>query len=272
MLLGCKVDHGKVEASIGDDMKAKGLALKSITCPADRKVKVGDKFDCTGEDASGKKLTWHVTQTEGGGAAWELEGHLVNQAAVGDSIEKKIDEKADVKCPAQTSVLGPGDSFLCDVDVGGKTIKVKIEDGAKADEYRWSLQGTLISQQEIGESMSKKLGATVAVTCPNKLTAVDAGDTFVCDLVVEDQKAKVKVTGGDHRFSWEILVATVLNQQTVGDNIEKQIHKSADVKCPAKVMIAKKGDTFTCDVDVQGRARKVNIVVGDNSTYTWKLR
>ena len=25
-----------------------------------------------------------------------------------------------MKCPAQTSVLGPGDSFVCDVDVGGK--------------------------------------------------------------------------------------------------------------------------------------------------------
>lgn len=141
---GCKVDKAKVEKSITDECASKGIKLKSVACPADVKAKKGDKFDCKGETEDGDNVVFHVTQTDGAGSIeWTLDGQILHQAKIGDSLEAAIDEKvhvkADVKCPDKSIILLPGKSFVCDATVDGQTKKVDItlsEDGG----YSWKVR------------------------------------------------------------------------------------------------------------------------------------
>jgi hypothetical protein len=140
----CTIDKKKLESAITDECKAKGITLKSVDCPADRKAKKGDTFDCKGETEDGDKVVFHVTQSDGGGnIEWKLDGQILNQAKVGDSLEKAIDEKAhvkaDVKCPEKTIILLQGKSFKCDATVDDKTKKVEITLG-EGDSYSWKVQ------------------------------------------------------------------------------------------------------------------------------------
>lgn len=140
---GCTIDKKKLESSITAECKAKGITLKSVDCPGDRKAKKGDAFDCNGETEDGDKVVFHVTQLDGGAIEWKLDGQILNQAKVGDSLEKAIDEKthvkADVKCPEKTIILLKGKSFTCDATVDDKTKKVDITLG-EGDSYSWKVQ------------------------------------------------------------------------------------------------------------------------------------
>lgn len=141
---GCKVDKAKLEKSITDEFTAKGIKLKSVDCPADVKAKKGETFDCKGETDEGDKIVLHVTMTDSAGSIeWKLDGQILDQAKIGDSLEAAIDEKvhvkADVKCPEKTIILLPGKSFVCDATVDGETKKVDIttaEDGG----YSWKVR------------------------------------------------------------------------------------------------------------------------------------
>jgi hypothetical protein len=128
-LLGCetKLDKGKLEGSITDACKAKGLELKSVDCPAERKAKKDDTFDCKGESKDGDKLVFHVTQTsDKGDIEWKLDGAILDVAKLGDSIESKIGKGADVKCPSKTIVLAKGKSLECKLSFEGKEAQVKL--------------------------------------------------------------------------------------------------------------------------------------------------
>jgi hypothetical protein len=136
---GCNIDHSKVEDSIRQGLKEKGVNLKSVDCPADRRIKKGDTFDCTGVDEGGQHLVFTVTQGDGGNVNWKLDGMIINQAKLGDSIEHKVGKAADVKCPEKTVILKPGQSFTCDVDVDGKTHKVLITLQDKEGNVAWKI-------------------------------------------------------------------------------------------------------------------------------------
>jgi hypothetical protein len=123
---GCTVDHAKLEDSIRTELKEKGVNLKSVDCPSGRSIKSGDTFDCTGVEGSGQHLLFIVTQGEERSLSWKLDGMIINQAKVGDSVEHQVGKGADVKCPEKTMILKPGQSFTCDVDFDGKTRKALI--------------------------------------------------------------------------------------------------------------------------------------------------
>ncbi len=142
LLAGCTLDHGKIEGSIRDELKAKGVAMKSVTCPTGVSIKKGDQFDCSGEDDEGEKLTFHVEQTDSGGQiSWKLEGAIINPEKLGDLIEKKIHEKADVKCPQKTRILKKDQSFTCDVTVEGQTHKVTLVAEDNDGNVKWKIDG-----------------------------------------------------------------------------------------------------------------------------------
>jgi Domain of unknown function (DUF4333) len=141
---GCTVDKKKVEGSITDEFKSKGIKLKSVDCPANQKAKKGETFDCKAETDDGDKLTIHVTLNDNmGSLEWKLDGKILEEAKVGHSLEKAIDDKAhvkaDVTCPDKTIVLLSGKSFTCDATIDGKSKKVDITLG-EDDNYTWKIQ------------------------------------------------------------------------------------------------------------------------------------
>lgn len=137
---GTKIDHAKVEDSIKKGLKDKNVTLKSVSCPEGRAAKTGDSFDCTGIDEGGQHLVFTVTQNDDhGNIAWKLDGMIIDQAKIGDSIEHKVGKAADVKCPGKTVILKPGQSFTCPVDVEGKTHSVLITLTDKDGNVSWKI-------------------------------------------------------------------------------------------------------------------------------------
>ena len=129
LVAGCgKLDNKKIEDNIKSTLKGKGITMKSIDCPTDRKLKSGDKFTCTGESDDGTKCTFDVEQTDGSGdIKWNLRGSILQADDLGDSIEKKMGENVDVQCPDTTIILPKGKTIDCDVVVDGKKEKVAIK-------------------------------------------------------------------------------------------------------------------------------------------------
>ena len=69
----CTLDHEKIESHIREKVKERGVTLKSITCPKDRKIAAGDKFECDIEADNGEKGKVAVEQTDDKGSIkWEV--------------------------------------------------------------------------------------------------------------------------------------------------------------------------------------------------------
>jgi hypothetical protein len=126
---GCmNLDAKKLEDNIKDTLKEKDVTLKSLTCPKDRKMKNGDKFTCDGETEEGDKVVFDVEQTSSSGdIKWNLRGAIIQADDLGDSIEAKIGETADVKCPDKAMILPKGKKITCDVVIEGKKDKVQLK-------------------------------------------------------------------------------------------------------------------------------------------------
>ena len=129
LFVGCmNLDAKKLEDNIKDTLKDKGVTLKSLTCPKDRKMKTGDKFTCDGETDDGDKVVFDVEQTSSSGdVKWNLRGAIIQADDLGDSIESKIGSSADVKCPDKAMILPKGKKLTCDVVVDGKKDKVELK-------------------------------------------------------------------------------------------------------------------------------------------------
>ncbi len=122
-----RLDAKKIEKSIGSEFEAKDIKLRSITCPANVPIKQGDKFDCEASDSEGQSLVVHVEQTDNAGSiSWKLDGMIINMQKVGDSIEAKVGQSADVKCPEMNMILRVNESFTCDATIAGGPHKVAI--------------------------------------------------------------------------------------------------------------------------------------------------
>jgi hypothetical protein len=138
---GCsKLDSKVLENAIVTALKAKGVGLKSITCPPDRPLKQGDEFTCSGVDGDDQALTFHVSQTDSVGSThWEVDGVIVDQQKKGDSIESKIGESADVRCPPKVVVMKVGAAFSCPVQVEGAMHVVEITIDNDKTDVHWKI-------------------------------------------------------------------------------------------------------------------------------------
>jgi hypothetical protein len=130
-LVACtnQIDSSKVEASIHETSKTKGLPLASISCPAGVKIEKGRTFKCNVTDAQGTAATVTVTMTDNDGTiSWDLDGKMVDMKKLGDDMEAKISaaggKDVDVKCPSKTFIAKKGCKFTCDATAGTDTLKI----------------------------------------------------------------------------------------------------------------------------------------------------
>lgn len=118
LVSGCKekVDRAEMEKLVRETLEEKGIKVKSVTCPADRPRKVGDRFACDGELADGSKFVGNVTQTEEGYKS-SIVGRIMDLGLLAKELS---DPKEDVKveCPAKKLLLRKGDTFKCTVLIG----------------------------------------------------------------------------------------------------------------------------------------------------------
>jgi hypothetical protein len=127
-------------------------------------------------------------------------------------------------------------------------------------------------EQEI-ETFLKSKGVTIkSVDCPPD-RPLKKDDTFTCSGIDADNEAlvfRVKQTDGHGAIFWE-MDGMLINQQKVGDGIERQVGTKVDVQCPEKSLIMKVGSSFTCPVLVKGKTEHVLLtLVNDKGDVTWK--
>jgi hypothetical protein len=139
---GCTtLDDKKIEDAIQTDLAGKGIKVKTFDCPEGRPLRTGDKFDCSAVDQDNRTLIFHVEQTNDSGSInWKMEGVILEEAKLGDSIEAKIGQAADVQCPAKTIILKVGDSFTCPVLIGSDRQKVTLTLTSEKGDVAWKVQ------------------------------------------------------------------------------------------------------------------------------------
>ena len=142
LMMACSLDNKKIEESIRSTIKDKGITMKSVSCPTGQKASVGSKFECTGETDDGGKLKFQVEVTGSDGSIkWELEGKILDMKKLGDSIEKKVHESADVTCPDKSLVVKKGDVVDCTVEIDGKKDKLQIKALDNDGNVEWKVKG-----------------------------------------------------------------------------------------------------------------------------------
>lgn len=123
-----RIDHSKVEQSIKDELKTKGVTMASVTCPDKITAKAGGTFDCTGTDDQGTNAKFTVTMKDDQGSIeWKLDGKIIDMKKLGDGMESKIaaaGKPIDVKCPEKSMIAKKGCQFACDATDGHDTVKI----------------------------------------------------------------------------------------------------------------------------------------------------
>ena len=133
----------------------------------------------------------------------------------------------------------------------------------------FTLMACTLDNKKIEDSIRttiKDRGITMkTVACPSGQKS-SVGSKFECTGETEDGgklKFQVEVTGAGGDIKWE-LEGKILDLKKLGDMVEKQVHESADVTCPEKSMVVKKGDVVECDVEIEGKKQKLEIKAVDN--------
>ncbi len=127
---GITIDHEKAQRMVVDDLSGTGdqISARSAVCPEDVDAEKGETFDCTvtWEDGGRGSATVHIDSDEG---AVSFDNDDVTfpaaridaaetEAFVRDNLTFTSGERAVVDCPDGV-VSTPGETFRCDLDVGG---------------------------------------------------------------------------------------------------------------------------------------------------------
>lgn len=132
---GCKqkLSKEKVEGVVKSAFADQASQMKSVSCPEDREIKVGDELECTGELASGAKFTAKVKVTdEQGQVSVKIPG-LVNPKALAAELGPKVG--GTVKCPENLVIVTKGSTLDCELTAGGATKKLVLT--AEDDQGGW---------------------------------------------------------------------------------------------------------------------------------------
>ena len=120
--LGCTLtaDKAEVEKVVKDGLKAKGLELKTVSCPDKLAPKKGESFDCTAtddEDVAGKiKITW------GEGTKFDMDavtalGLEKAGTQMNDVLGQQVNSKVTIQCPSKFIFIKEGRKWTCDATV-----------------------------------------------------------------------------------------------------------------------------------------------------------
>jgi len=121
----------KLEGLIQTDLAKKGIATKSVTCPAE--AETAKAFDCEVATSDGSKMPMHVT-IAGDTASWKADVAVLDPKKIEEFIEeqfqKQMKKKVEARCAPGLLLKKPGETFTCQaVDKskpGGKPMQVTV--------------------------------------------------------------------------------------------------------------------------------------------------
>lgn len=125
-------------------------------------------------------------------------------------------------------------------------------------------------EQQAKTAIARDVGVpVVSVACPKGVEAKE-GATFTCEATAADgSKATVRVVQTDGEGNVRIS-AQLVNIPSIEDELAKQISGDAKVDCPDSLIVARKGESFTCDAaDGDGKTGRIRVTFeNDQGRFT----
>lgn len=131
-----RLDSNVVQSTIQEQFAQQaGISVRSVACPQNVAIKVGNKFNCTVTASNGKTIEAVVTQTnEQGGFTWNATNGLISYDKVEGLIKKGLQEQESLavtpSCgtPQTRYIIAyAGEKFDCSAtDPNGRKIPIKV--------------------------------------------------------------------------------------------------------------------------------------------------
>lgn len=125
-------------------------------------------------------------------------------------------------------------------------------------------------EKQAQKAIAEDIGVRVAsVDCPDDVEAKE-GATFTCTATGADgSTATVRVVQTDDEGNVRIS-AQLVNIPSVEDELAKQVGGKAKVDCPDSLIVARKGESFTCDAtDEEGKTGQIRVTFeNDQGRFT----
>ncbi len=121
-------------------------------------------------------------------------------------------EVSKVECPRPTTAPKAGDTFTCNADVEGHTVRVEVK--VRDDDYNvdFTTLDAVFDLKDaarvLAQEVSTELGFPVTVSCGEGLKVVAIGESLECTAADSDgDERTVRLTAGgvDEGDHWEVL-------------------------------------------------------------------
>jgi len=139
----------------------------------------------------------------------KLESHITDK--LNDTYSDISRQVADVDCPRQSD-LKSGDSFICNADVDGSTVRVQVTATDDDNHVDFHTLDTVFDLQRTASGLAREIsedrGFAVTVTCGEGLKVVEVGGSFECtaaDRSGDTRAVKITAGGPDNGDRWEII-------------------------------------------------------------------
>ncbi len=146
---GITIDHEKAQQMVVENLSGKGdqISARSAVCPDDVDAEKGETFACTvaWEDGGRGSVTVHIDSDDGDVSfdnddvtfpAARIDA-AETEAFVRDNMTFKTGERAVVDCP-DGIVSTPGETFRCDLDVGGSKGTITLHIVSREGDVRFT--------------------------------------------------------------------------------------------------------------------------------------
>lgn len=121
-----KISKTNLESLVTTTFAKQNFKLKTVTCPGEREIKAGDKFECTGELDEGGKVTIKMDQKDGKGMfEMDVVGAVVRDTEL-TTFVAKTHPGAVVTCPKKMAVLLKGEKLDCTLVAGADKGKLAV--------------------------------------------------------------------------------------------------------------------------------------------------
>lgn len=150
------------------------------------------------------------SMSAGGPDYAKLEGAITDEL---NANYQKIDrEVSEVECVRPANAPKAGDTFICNADVDGSTVRVQVVVSDDEENVEYSTLDVLYDLTQTAQGLTKEISAdrgfAVTVTCGEGLKVVEVGDSFECtaaDRRGDTRPVKVTAGGIDEDDRWELI-------------------------------------------------------------------
>lgn len=144
------LDMPRIKASIKEGIeKQAGVRVLWVDCPASRKARSGDRFECRA-GVEGGAVTLDLVQDEYANAQWTQREQLLDlrkvEETVREGLKRNVRMSATVRCPGTLVPAVPGTRFTCEgtATAPARTFEVSVLIRDTRGQLDWSVPKSVV--------------------------------------------------------------------------------------------------------------------------------